>query len=42
MTYGELIGNELDIGKVHAEYVGHDYNGMVGVAVFGVCKVCAD
>ena len=42
MTYGKLIGDELNIGEVHTENVCHYENGVLSVAVFGISKVCAD
>lgn len=41
-TYGKLISNELGVEKVHAQGVCHEQNGILGAAVFGIGKVCAD
>lgn len=42
MAYSELVRNQLNVGKVHAEHVSHDENGILGVAVLGIDIVCAD
>ena len=39
LAYGKLISYELDVDEVHAEYICHDNDGVVRVAIVWISKI---